>query len=424
MTLTQSDAVQPLSYRIAQGMRVVAEYALYAALFFLLMSKFLTNQLTAVMLVLAVISTCIQPRENFKNLFKARCVKWVLLMFVFTIAGLFYTYGSKHAGYVEFKEYAKLLFLPGVMLLARERLASRALNAFLWGVAAAMLVSILDHWGVIHAATLFSHDLVFPGVAWGGMMMYPISVSVCTAFAVFVVMHRMGIGSKWAWVYLVFILLVLYQMFAINGERTGVLAWVLLMVLFGCQRCRGNVWKMLGLTCLVMALLAAGYFGGAKFRVRANAIQSNVSSYYEKDNPHTSIGLRLAFAKNSVKLIRQKPVIGWGTGSFGAAYELTHGPKINTNKLQGDPQNSFLQYAVQYGLLGLLIYLLMMWALLKDSKGLPDAARYMLQGLLVVFVVDGMTDRTLTYHSSGFLFVLLAGALLSGFLLNKASHSQ
>jgi hypothetical protein len=48
----------------------------------------------------------------------------------------------------------------------------------------------------------------------------------------------------------------------------------------------------------------------------------------------------------------------------------------------------------------------------------------MLQGLLVVFVVDGMTDRTLTYHSSGFLFVLLAGALLSGFLLNKASHSQ
>jgi O-antigen ligase len=84
-----------------------------------------------------------------------------------------------------------------------------------------------------------------------------------------------------------------------------------------------------------------------------------------------SIGDRMTIWKNTIELIQDRPLLGFGTGGFEEAYS----EKIKDNpewekQLKHDPHNQFLKIWAEMGMLGLVVFLAMLASSLfqKSSK--------------------------------------------------------
>ncbi|WP_158904660.1 O-antigen ligase [Burkholderia sp. L27(2015)] len=72
----------------------------------------------------------------------------------------------------------------------------------------------------------------------------------------------------------------------------------------------------------------------------------------------TSVGIRVIFLKNTLKMIEEHPLFGVGTGGFRAAYEQqVAGVKGWEATSTTDPHNQFLKIFAEEGIVGLVIFL-------------------------------------------------------------------
>ena len=81
---------------------------------------------------------------------------------------------------------------------------------------------------------------------------------------------------------------------------------------------------------------------------------------------------RVLMTKDSVKLVAQRPLLGWGLGTFPVVYPLVR--TFHTNFLVNAAHNDYIQTAVETGLVGLLLAL--GFAVLLYRNGLREAAAW------------------------------------------------
>ena len=71
--------------------------------------------------------------------------------------------------------------------------------------------------------------------------------------------------------------------------------------------------------------------------IRQNIALQELKQYMHSDEiaiPHSSsMGTRLVLAHNAWELIKLKPILGWGTGSFPAAY-ASYAPEAQTKHVR------------------------------------------------------------------------------------------
>jgi O-antigen ligase len=70
----------------------------------------------------------------------------------------------------------------------------------------------------------------------------------------------------------------------------------------------------------------------------------------------TSIGERMILYRSAVAMIEERPVIGFGTGGFQAASPRFTGPPDYAY-----PHNAFLQYGVEFGVVGVALFAAIVW---------------------------------------------------------------
>lgn len=189
--------------------------------------------------------------------------------------------------------------------------------------------------------------------------------------------------GKWLAGSIVFVWL-FYSLYFINRERSGMLAGLVLAVVFTFQRLTiKKAWvAIFGLVACSIGL----FYWSPTVHLRVLAVVQNVQQFFDGHSA-TSIGLRMAFAKNSWHLIAQKPWLGYGTGSFSMAYHTTGGPSLLGTTYLGDPHNSYLHLWVQLGLLGLIPFVVfLVWQFLHSFQ-LPRFEKFLMQGLTLSYVV-------------------------------------
>jgi O-antigen ligase len=81
---------------------------------------------------------------------------------------------------------------------------------------------------------------------------------------------------------------------------------------------------------------------------------------------------RVLIAKDSLKLIAQRPLLGWGLGTFPVVYPSVR--SFHTNYLVNAAHNDYIQTAVETGLVGLLVAL--GFAVLLYRNGLRETAAW------------------------------------------------
>ena len=210
-----------------------------------------------------------------------------------------------------------------------------------------------------------------------------------------------------------------------NYGRTGQLLIFMLFCLFCWQQFKSN-FKYLIMSGLLLLVVVGGItLLPSSFAVRGEIAKNELQHFIERDHvvmPHTSsVGLRLLMAHNSLELIKQKPLFGWGTGSFKAAYSrFVPYENIDKQEDRANPHNQYLLVAVELGIVGLLALLYFFVSLAREFLKSDSLDAKLGFGLLCTIAIGCLVNSWLLDFASMYFFVLLAAVFIAGTEARKA----
>ena len=95
------------------------------------------------------------------------------------------------------------------------------------------------------------------------------------------------------------------------------------------------------------------------------------TEFQNKDSKQlTSVGQRVEFFKKSLELIKERPILGWGTGSYAQQFCRV---AISVEWCQAGrfhPHNQFMAIGVQLGLLGVGVFLYFLLSAIENARKL------------------------------------------------------
>ena len=205
----------------------------------------------------------------------------------------------------------------------------------------------------------------------------------------------------------------------LSGSRGGMLAFVLEMVLFAALTLgkRRSPRIALGSTAVCVFILALLIFLG----------KGQVLGRLGDLSP----GIRLDITKDSLRMFSQRPIWGWGLGTFPTVYPSFR--SFYTNLFVNEAHNDYAQLLVETGLLG---FALMLWFVISLYRhGLPTSHRWEFKwdGAVSLAALLGCTgilfhsfvDFNLQIPANAAMFYMLCGLAASGPLaeLSKSPRS-
>jgi O-antigen ligase len=195
-------------------------------------------------------------------------------------------------------------------------------------------------------------------------MIFSVTLFLMSVFLLFK-KHILPVRSLWI---VGFMLPILGALVYITPGRSGYLAFMVVTVYFGYLLFSEKLYKMLSVVFLLSStlLLTSPLF--------QDRIELGIKEMHHVD-PATiessSMGLRMTVWKNTIELIQDRPLLGFGTGGFEEAYskKIKDNPEWEKH-LMHDPHNQFLKIWAEMGMFGLIVFLGMLASSLfqKSSK--------------------------------------------------------
>ena len=166
---------------------------------------------------------------------------------------------------------------------------------------------------------------------------------------------------------------------------------------------------------LALLLLAAGaaIFG-------SKALQSQVQRgfheivNYQHNAQFTPMGARVVFWENTLQLIREKPVFGYGTGSFEREYSRHIEGKYSDWRTTptADPHNQYLFILVENGVFGLLVFLAFIIVTIRQGM-LIQPYGVIAASVLAAWTATSLFNSHFKTFPEGHMLCLFLGVLLA-----------
>ncbi len=331
---------------------------------------------------------------------KTEPVVWLALCLLgLSLLGMAYTPASLNEAMEGAGKYAKLALLPlAVFLLDDVRWVKRALYAFLGALALAVFASYLEGYGLTPDWTAKGDSTAFAG---------HITLSLFEAIGAFIALTFARFEPQRRTLWIVLGLFFLSHLFVLNTGRTGQVLALAMLALLMFQLWR---WKGVLVGALVAVLLITGvWFGSAQFQQRIHVGANDLQQYQEGES-RNSLGARLDFWSNSLKIIQDAPLTGHGTASLKPVYPAY--ASVN-GWLTDNPHNEFLMVMIQWGVLALFVLLALFIAAWRASGRLAPEAAAMMRGVLLAYGLGSLFNSLLLDHREGMMFALFVGLLLA-----------
>lgn len=195
----------------------------------------------------------------------------------------------------------------------------------------------------------------------------------------------------------------------VNSGRTAQLATVLMVGAYAAQRLSRRA-ALSAVLALGVGLLALAYLP-TPFGERLSKAFDDVHAF-ESGQQVSPVGLRLLFVETSVDLIRERPLLGYGTGSYRAVQDAHLGIPPMSEKSAPHPHNDLLHLWVERGILGPAALLFVYIALWRAGARLLAYRRIFLRAVLIAFFVASLANSFYMDWASGSFLLGLAALLL------------
>jgi len=329
----------------------------------------------------------------------------VLLVFALSVAWSTAPLGQAANAWLK---HAKLLLIPMCLLLLRTRReAAVALGAYICIEAFVMLSSWLLWSGVslpYVRATRTSVGTVFSSYLDQGMLTALLAVLCWYLRDDFPTRHGRWIAGSLA------LAAVLNVGIALPG-RSGQLGLLLMLGLVLWWSLSPRL-RWIALAAPVVALAA---IGAASTTFREGALRVvNESRAFGHGDRDTSAGQRLEFWSRSLQILAERPLSGFGAGSWNTEYRRMAGDQILPNTVAvRNPHQEYLLWAVQLGIAGPLLLIAVFAALLRDARGFAQREREALRAVVWLTAILCLLNSVLYDAVTGETFVLTLGMLLA-----------
>ncbi len=368
---------------------------LFAALFFLIGVFSSTSTALSSISLVATLAAIVFFRLS-KD--RAYCAirpsgKWLLALLV--VHFLWYPLSATHHD-----SFKSIIFLAAPLFLARMRIreTSYLLSGFLVGMAVSETYSYIQiymKWSLLKDGQ-YNNDLY--------LAMGHISYNVFLAYAIpLAVVHTFSasgrVKSVSLWMAGLFAISGTVNMF-LTGGRAGMILFISIIpivLLFSWR-----ISRKLTMICSVVLLVCLSIVTthSPVFQARSADLYNSYAGGSIRED--SSVGKRLEYLKNSLDIIMESPVIGYGTGSFRSLYEE------KTGKVTHNPHNFHALILIQFGIIGFLVYIGAFAQMALEAYKSTEVPRKVTGLILPIgFMIINFSDTYLWGHHTQILFLVL-----------------
>jgi len=321
-----------------------------------------------------------------------------LVLFLYMCVAIAYSPAEAIESLNILKKYRELFLLPVFvsMLSLWQKYRELAEYSFIAGCIVLMIISYSITFGIM------------PEDRYGHSIVFHITHNFFMAVLSFWSLHYTLSSLKYRWFWLTIFILSVINIFYIAPGRTGMFVFTCLMILFMVQRLSFK--QFLIAIILFCSLITAIYYTSENFSGRIKEVVIEINNY-EPGKSRTSIGQRFDWYRSGLSLIREKPVLGHGTGSYPYVQKrVTTDSKI---KETDNPHNEYLFLTIQFGLLGLLLFFSLIVAQIFFARSIPTKKQMLLHGVILAIISGSLMNSLLFDSQQGHFYLFMSAALMT-----------
>ena len=347
--------------------------------------------------------------KKIKEILSNNLSKLSIAFFLSLLLGILWT-DNLNWGFAYLKKMIDfLVFLPILISIGRKEFIRYYVAAYLISIALTVFLSFLVWFGIvetIHKATIINPTPTMSHISYNPFL----------ALAAYIVFHEIlfnkNIKKFLLTAYMFFGTIIVINLF-ITGGRAGqfmffLLSGILIIQFIGVKKFQ----SYLTLAALLSCITFSAYYLSDIFRNRANDTINNISLYMTGENQNTSIGLRLAYTKNSLEIFRDNIFFGVGTGDFPKEYRRVHIVNSPELPITVNPHNMYALILVQLGLFGLAVFIsIFIYQIRFSLKSSSGFSRNLGFALPISFLFIMLSDSYLLGHFTSALYIYFSSFL-------------
>ena len=324
-------------------------------------------------------------------------------------ASLFWTESITSIGVLALVKHAKLLeVLVLVLLIQSVRDAKIGILALIAGQTFLLLISWLLAFGVPIPWTTDPHGkyVVFSSY---------LDQSVMFASMAAVAWHLRNERIWPKWLSVLLSAAALANVFFLLEGRTGQVVGVVVLSLI-------VMWSVpkryrivaIAITSFILSLTL--YIGSIHFKTRIAGVVTESQQYAEKADIQTSAGWRLNAWHRSLQAMAEKPFFGHGVGSWALTVKRIEGEKGVSVFGEGNlsnPHQEYLLWGVELGVIGLLLFLLLLFSIAKDALQYSESIQRAIFSVVAVLAAACLFNSAVYDDLIGDYFCITLGLLMA-----------
>ena len=390
-------------FKANEKLKSIEIYFLPLVAFFILFSTAVVN----FFILSSVIITLLRIFENkyFLNLISKKFMLYGILIFFFLCLSSYYSIGNFETIFITLKKYVKFLYIPILFYSIKiHKNHYLIINYFLRGAAIVLFLSYLKYFAIIDFTNLYNYfDMNLVGTLTKASVFQTSIVHGAIFSFVFYLSVFMARKDNNFFYYL-FSIFCLFNVIFMNDSKNSYIIAILLIFLviyfyFYKRKYVVTILSFLFLFIISMSPLSETFIKSL------NEASSDVM-LLTQNNFTSSTGLRALWAINGFYNLYNKPILGSGVGSYYKTIEdFVDKKNIDVQShlaISNNPHNEFVSISTQLGLFGLILYILFLYRIFKESLG-----NFLGLGVFVIISVSSFFNSALYDNVFGLFIVLI-----------------
>ena len=233
---------------------------------------------------------------------------------------------------------------------------------------------------------------------------------------------------------IIFLITMVANMF-MTGGRAGQVGFIFIWLTISYYYLRNNTSGLYGMVISLVFVLIIAWNYSPVFKARALMAVNDISLYKEtvkstintsKKNTETSVGKRLHFNEHSLKLFKERPVYGYGTGSFENTFKQYAENSSELVFKTSNPHSNHMLILVQFGIVGFLIYLNIFYQQIRAANRMPKGYEFRVMAFVLplFFLLISFYDSYIWGHHTQALFAYLTAIFYRSDLIQKNTEDN